>query len=148
MRLMVLSLTVFGACKQGALSLSPPELAWGEVDFQGEPLDCTADDGGCDAMVVTLTNSGQGDLNLRLPYGYDGDHLCVEGFDADAPLELGLLAPGSSYNLKISVCGYLAGERDSEVSGALQIETDGEPSQTTWPWSFTPVRDFGEDTSI
>lgn len=134
-------LVLLCGCARGALALDPPELRWGEVDFQAEPLDC---EGGCDPMTATLRNEGSGELPLRLPDGYDGEHLCIAGFDPEEPLELGVLAPGSSYVLEISVCGYLAGERDAEVSGALRLDADGE--QVLWPWAFTPVRDFGEDT--
>lgn len=141
MRLIPLALLALG-CSRGQLSLDPAELVWGEVDFQAEPLNC---EDGCDPLEATLRNDGEGDLAVRLPSGYDGDHLCIDGFtEPDSPLDLGILPPGASYILVIRVCGYLEGERDTEVRGALRLDADGEGF--TWPWSFTPIRDFGEDT--
>ena len=79
--------------------------------------------------------------------GYDDDYLCIEGFPDGGALELGTLPPGATYNLEIAVCGYLPGDLTNEVSGSIVFDHDGEGSPSL-DWSFTPIRDFEEDTGL
>lgn len=139
------------ACKGGGgaelLEASPASLDFGVVDFQGPPINCDPDEGGCAPTALDLTNVSDATISLSAPQGYDGERLCLDGFEADGPLSFGDLAPGSTYRITVSVCGYAAGERDVEVSGALSFGADGEAALSV-PWSFTPVRAItGDDTA-
>lgn len=149
--LLLVALLSASACKggggEGPIEASPASLDFGVVDFQGPPLNCDPDDGGCAPISLDLTNVSEATISLSAPQGYDGERLCVDGFEADGPLSFGDLAPGSTYRVTVSVCGYAAGERDTEVSGSLSFGADGETALTV-PWSFTPVRALtGDDTA-
>ena len=50
--------------------------------------------------------------------------------------------------LTLSVCSYEPGERDTEVSGTIDLETDGVDTVIQVPFTFTPIRniDSGGDT--
>jgi hypothetical protein len=97
--------------------------------------------------ALDLTNVSDATISLSAPFGYDGERLCLDGFEAEGASSFGDLAPGSTYRVTVSVCGYAAGERDTEVSGSLTFGADGEAAQSV-PWSFTPVRALtGDDTA-
>ena len=131
------------ACRgpRGSLQVEPLSIDFGEVDFQQE-----MPDGGYDPRVITLSNRGEQDLDVWLP-GYDQERLCLEGFTAaEGVIELPTLSPGSPYLLTLSVCGYLSGERDLEVEGALRFLNDGEEPAVDLEYRFIPVRELGEDT--
>ncbi len=135
------------ACGQGDLAVEPVSLTWGDVDFQTtECMDCTCDDG-CEPQELVLTNAGDGDITVELPLGVD-PHLCPYGYDGDTALDLGTLAPDATFVLILSVCSYEPGERDTEVNGTVDIETDGVDSVIQVPFRFTPIRniDDGGDT--
>ncbi len=141
---------VVGCTAPGALEIDPINIDFGTVDFQSDSCqDCACDDH-CAGTDVTLTNKGDGDLNVSLPTGYDGEHLCLIGFeDPEAELVFPPLKPGSSYQLTFSVCGYVVGAGRSELTTLVEGETlfhsDGEQATSSLTWSFTPVRDLGFD---
>ncbi len=130
------------ACSEGDLAIEPVSLDWGEVDFQtAECLDCVCDEG-CAARDLVLTNAGDADLEVSLPLGMDADHLCPIGHDPTEAIELGVLEPEASFILRIAVCGYVPGERDTEVTGTIDLENDGVDTVIEVPWSFTPIRNI------
>ena len=148
---MSLLLALLACGSQGDLELTPRSVEWGEVNFQNEPCtDCECD-AGCGPTELTLLNEGEADLNVQLPNGYDGERLCIAGFpEYDEPIDLGVIAPDSSYTLTLSVCGYVVGtssEQGEALSGTMTFITDGEKGAVELEWSFTPIRDF-EDTGI
>ena len=145
------ALLIPSACKDGGgsgpIEASPASLDFGSVDFQGPPINCDPDEGGCAPTALDLTNLSGAAISLSAPQGYDGEHLCLDGFEPDGALSFGDLASGSTYRVTVSVCGYGAGERDTEVSGELRFAADGEAALSV-PWSFTPVRALtGDDTA-
>ncbi len=130
------------ACAEGDLAIEPVSLDWGEIDFQDDGCrDCLCE-AGCAPMDLVLTNAGEADLEVSLPAGMDADHLCPIGHDPSGPIELGVLESDASFILRIAVCGYLPGERDTEVSGTVDIENDGVDTVIQVPWSFTPIRNI------
>jgi hypothetical protein len=137
----LLTAPLVGGCggKEGALVVSPAELAWGEVDFQRE-----MPEGGHDPLELTITNDSESEVELKLA-AFDFDRLCLPGFTA-APATITSLDAGGSYLLRVGVCGYSAeaGERDTEVRGELVFTADGAVDGVA-PWSFTPVEDLGGD---
>ncbi|HJN76878.1 MAG TPA: hypothetical protein QGF58_23320 [Myxococcota bacterium] len=139
-----MTLALLFACAKGSLEITPNPLSWGEVDFHaGE--NCEDDEGGCSPLDVVLRNAGDADLELTSAQGYDSTYLCIDGYAADAPMELGDLPPGASSILTISVCGYQPGELTSEVSGSIVFEL--ETGDESLDWSFTPIRNIdGDDT--
>ena len=147
----LVALLIVAACKDGGgggpIEASPASLDFGSVDFQGPPLNCDPDEGGCAPTALDLTNVSDATISLSAPFGYDGERLCLDGFEAEGASSFGDLAPGSTYRVTVSVCGYAAGERDTEVSGSLTFGADGEAALSV-PWSFTPVRAItGDDTA-
>ncbi len=144
---MLLALWTLIGCGEGDLAIEPVSLSWGEVDFQTSACtDCTCDEG-CQPKDLVLTNAGDGDLKLDLPLGVDA-HLCPFGYDGAEALDLGTLEPDASFVLTLSVCSYEPGERDTEVSGTIDLETDGVDTVIQVPFTFTPIRniDSGGDT--
>lgn len=122
-------------------TITPNPVAFGEVDFAAE-----MPEEGYAPIATTLANEGTYDVTLTLQ-AFDQDHLCVQGYPADAlPGAMGLVAPGSSYVLNIAVCGYLPGERETEVSTSVTVGTDAEPATLTIPVTFTPIQTMGGET--
>ncbi len=134
------------ACSKGDIGVSPAVVDWGEVDFHNaEPPDCDPDQGGCDPRTAAITNNGEGDVSL-IADGFDSDHICVQGFASDSPIDLGSLGPGATYNLVLSVCAYGPGERDGTLTGDIVFELDGAKEDTAVvSWSFIPVRNIPVD---
>lgn len=136
------------ACSSsGTLELDPGTLDWGVVDFHNDAcMDCTCTDG-CGLTPLFLNNTGDGPLEIKMPNGFDDAHLCIDGYESEKNLTLGTLEPGEFFLLNVSVCGYEAGELNTEaeevprpVSGALRFSTDGNPAKIDAPFSFVPVR--------
>jgi len=120
-------------------SISPDPIEFGEVDFSVE-----TPDEGYTPIAVTLYNNGVNDVTLGLA-DFNEDYLCVVGYTHDAlPGTMGVVAPASSYVLNVAVCGYLPGERDTEVSTAVTVSTDSTPSSLSIPVTFTPVLPTGD----
>jgi hypothetical protein len=128
---------------EGVLVVDPPSIDWGEVDFQQTmPME------GYDQRAVDLLNDGARDLTVRIP-GFDRVHLCLEGFeDQEGVIELPTIAPGSRYILLLAVCGYdmEAGELETTFHGRVQCVNDGADPVEMLPYTFTPVRNLGDDT--
>ncbi|MCB9761074.1 MAG: hypothetical protein H6739_14640 [Alphaproteobacteria bacterium] len=140
MRPVILAILLPG-CAAGSLEASPDPLTWGEVDFHdAEPLECDGDEGGCDPQTLNLTNVGAVALTVELPDGYEGDTLCLIGFEPDTPIVLDPLTQEQTYQLRVSVCGYPAGALDTEVTGSFRFVTDGRPEVVEVGWAYTPVR--------
>ncbi|MSP54887.1 MAG: hypothetical protein EXR69_04680 [Myxococcales bacterium] len=122
-------------------TISPNPVAFGETDFAVE-----LPEEGYNPIATTLTNNGLHDVTLTLA-DWDDDYLCVQGYAHDArPGAMATVAPGSTYVLNIAVCGYLAGERDTEIRTEISISTDSTPSSFAIPVTFTPIQTF-EDTA-
>ncbi len=144
-------LTLLGAVvacsSSGTLELDPGTLEWGEVNFHNnECMDCACTDG-CGLTPLFLNNVGEAPLEILMPNGFDDDHLCIDGYESEKGLNLGTLEPGEFFLLNVSVCGYEAGELNTEsetdprpVTGNLRFTTDGNPSDISAPFSFIPVR--------
>ncbi len=134
------------ACSSGEIAISPALVDWGEVNFHDtEPSECDPDEGGCDPRTAAITNNGDGEVSLNAT-SFDGEHICVEGFPLGGAIDLGLLGPGATYNLVLSVCGYGPGERNSTLTGDIVFELDGaKEDSATLSWSFVPVRDIPTD---
>ena len=71
----------------------------------------------------------------------------VTEVDSENNLDLGILQPDEFFLLAVSVCGYEAGELNTEgedparpVTGALRFATDGEPESASVDFSFIPIR--------
>lgn len=143
----LLPLLIFGCADSGILESDPSSLEWGEIDFHNEScMDCTCADG-CGLTQVLLSNTGEADLDVTMPNGFDNDHLCIDGYTSSPNLSLGTLKPGEFFLLDVAVCGYLAGELNlpeeappREVTGQLRFETSGEPATLEIPFSFVPIR--------
>jgi hypothetical protein len=135
-------LLLLAACTADyVITVSPATVNLGVVDFAVE-----MPDEGYTPTQVSLTNAGKGTPVLALA-SYDPDHICVVGFTGrDLPISLGELPEGSTYLLNIAACGYLAGERDSEVSTDVVVSTDGSPGTVTIPVRFTPTRTIADDS--
>ncbi len=123
-------------CKDGdpaSLSVTPADIAWGEVDFQQDmPTE------GYDERSINLTNGADEDVTVEV-VELDLDHLCSPGIP-DTPFEIGTLTPGQTLSFFVSVCEYSRedGERDSEQTGTVAFSSStGGRAETTW--SFTPV---------
>jgi hypothetical protein len=136
------------ACNStGTLELDPGSLDWGEVDFHNDAcMDCACTDG-CGLTPLFLNNTGDAPLAIQMPLGFDDAHLCIDGYENEKNLDLGTLEPGELFLLNVSVCGYEAGDLNTEteetprpVSGNLRFSTDGNPAQISAPFSFIPVR--------
>lgn len=136
-----------GCSSQGSLELDPEALEWGEVDFHNDDcMDCACADG-CGLTPLFLNNTGEGALEIKMPNGFDDNHLCIDGYDNEDNLNLGTLEPGEFFLLNVSVCGYEPGELNTEtetearpVTGKLRFTTDGDPAQSDLSFSFIPVR--------
>ncbi len=116
------------------MTVSPALLNLGVVDFAEE-----MPEEGYDPGQVSVTNVGKGEPQLALS-GYDAEHICVVGFTGrELPVTLGALPEGSTYLLNIAPCGYIAGERDTEVSTEVTLTTGGSPATVTIPVVFTPT---------
>lgn len=143
----LISTLLLGCANPGILESEPTSLDWGEIDFHNDDcMDCTCPDG-CGPTQVLLTNTGETQLDIRMPNGFDADHLCLDGFTSSPNLLIGTLQSGEFFLLDVSVCGYLAGELNlpdenpaRTVEGQLRFQTNGEPSVFEIPFSFVPVR--------
>jgi hypothetical protein len=139
--------TVAACSSSGTLELNPGTIDWGEVDFHNnECMDCDCADG-CGLTPLFLNNVGEGPLEIQMPNGFDDTHLCIDGYESEKGLNLGTLAPGEFFLLNVSVCGYAAGELNTEaetdprpVTGTLRFTTDGNPADVSGSFSFIPVR--------
>lgn len=141
-----LGLSVFlVGCSKGEVSPSPASLVWGEVNFQdARPAD------GYEPQELSLQNTGKKALDLQVE-GFDEFHLSLGAhLIAESPPTLPTLEPGSAVVITVAVWDYDidAGERDSEVSGAFQVSAGALREPVSIPWTFTPVRDFGDDTGV
>ena len=137
------SLLLLSACSGGEITLEPPRLAWGEVDFQED-----LPEEGFLPQEVQLRNTGSRPLDIRLGE-VDEVHLKVGAFFAtENPPTLPTLDPGSTHVVTVAVWGYdmEGGERDTEVTGTLRFLADGLSEPAALEWSFTPVRDIVIDT--
>ncbi len=142
---------LLGACASGSESftISPEPVAFGEIDFaQRRPEE------GFNPIAVTLTNTGESDVPLRLA-AFDDSGICVEGYSHDLlPAVLGTVAPGSPFVLTLSICGCVQGgcEEGVEASTEVTISTDGSdfvqeypdgaPGAFTIPITYTPVWNY------
>lgn len=123
------------------VTVSPSTLNLGVVDFAVE-----MPEEGYTPGQVSLTNDGKGTPVLALAE-VDADYVCVVGFTGrDLPIPLGELPEGSTYLLNIAACGYLPGDRDSEVTTEVVVSTDGTPATIRIPVSFTPTRTIADDS--
>ncbi len=123
------------------ITVSPATLNLGVVDFANE-----MPEEGYTPGQVSLTNAGKGEPMLALA-SYDPEHICVVGFTGrDLPVTLGALPEGSTYLLNIAPCGYIAGERDAEVTTDVTVTTGGSPATIVIPVSFTPTRTIQGET--
>jgi hypothetical protein len=116
-------------------TVTPETLDLGTVDFVAEmPED------GFAQGVVTLTNGGEEAVSLTMPE-YDTESLCLLGFTTqELPVEMGVVNPGSSYQITVGICGYPPGSDGSLVGTSFDVWTDGDPDTLTVPVSFTPNR--------
>ncbi len=123
-----------GCGAKSTLSLSPAEIAWGEVDFQQDQPE-----GGYDPQQLLIENTGDAEVEVEL-LTFDFDHLCLPGFDS-APATIGAVAAGESFSLFVVVCDYdpAAGERDTEVSGTIEVGVVDGDAVAEAAFSFTPV---------
>ena len=139
--MVVVPLLLLSACSSGQLSVSPTNIAWGDVDFQQ-----TLPTEGYDPQTITVVNEGSRDLDITV-VGFDTDRLLLGALLVqEQPPVLGTLQPDQTVLLTASVVDYLDGERDTEVTGAFSLDADGlgEPVEITW--SFTPIRNIIVDT--
>lgn len=123
-------------CKAGdptSLSVTPTEMAWGEIDFQ---QDMPAE--GYDEQAIMLTNEASEEVVVEV-LDLDLDHLCSPGIP-ETPLEVGTLGPGETLGFFVSVCDYSReeGERDTEQRGTMAFGSSA-GGRAEVPWSFTPV---------
>ena len=126
-----------GCGSKATLPLSPAEIGWGEVDFQQDQPE-----GGYDPQQLLIENTGDAEIEVEL-LSFDFGHLCLPGFDS-APASIGAVAAGESFSLFVGVCDYdpAAGERDTVVSGSIEVGVvDGEDVADA-AWSFTPVENI------
>ena len=145
--LLTILFALTGCGGEGSISLSPEFYNWGEVDFHAEEcMDCACT-GGCNSLDLWITNTGESAVNLMLPNGFDNDHLCIDGSTSEPQMSLGELEPMEQLLLRISVCGYLPGELNIEgeeeptpVEGSMRITDDDGLINTSFDWSFVPVR--------
>jgi hypothetical protein len=123
-----------GCGAKSTLSLSPAEIAWGEVDFQQDQPE-----GGYDPQQLLIENTGDAEVEVEL-VTFDFAHLCLPGFDS-APATIGAVAAGESFSLFIGVCDYdpAAGERDTEISGTIAVGVVDSEDVAEATFSFTPV---------
>ena len=144
MRHLWLALPVLAtACTGGEITLEPPFLTWGEVDFQE-----LRPDEGYFPQEVELRNTGSRALDIRLEE-VDELHLKVGALLAtQSPPTLPTLQPDSAQVITVAVWDYdiEAGERDTEVTGHLRLAADGMREPALLEWSFTPIRDIVVDT--
>lgn len=116
-------------------AFDPASLDFGVVDFPPEMPDA-----GYAQQVLTITNTGETAGNLTLPEP-DPEIFCIEGFsEANYPADLGEVRPGSSYLLKVGLCGYPPGKQDQLVETSIEIRTDGDPAVLVADVTFTPNR--------
>jgi hypothetical protein len=122
------------ACNSGELTAFPSNISWGDIDFRNNPPE-----EGFDAQNIALTNTGTQNIDIELGL-FDNIHLCLTGLDG-TPQSLGTLEPDQTYNLLVGVCDYIEeeGERDTEISGTIEIVHTGVESPEVITWSFTPV---------
>ena len=125
---------LFLACNSGELKAFPSSIEWGEVDFRP-----AMPDGGYSPQTIDLNNTGTGTVELILQ-DFDADHLCMQGFGS-TPENLGELEEGQTYTLVTGVCNYIEeqGERDTEITGQIEIQHSGQNSPLFIEWSFTPI---------
>ena len=129
------------AADMADFTISPDPVEFGDVDFSVE----TPEEGYA-PIAVTMYNNGLSDVTLGLA-DFNPDYLCVVGYSYDGlPGTMGVVAPASSYVLNLAVCGYLPGERDTEVSTSVTVSTDSTPSTLSIPVTFTPVLPTGDSS--
>lgn len=122
-----------GAGDPESLSVDPPSIAWGEVDFQQDmPTEGYAE------QAINLTNDAEEEVTVEVA-ALDLDHLCSPGIP-QTPFEIGTLTPGQTLSFFVSVCDYSreGGERDSEQAGTV-VFTSSSGGRAEVPWTFTPV---------
>ena len=124
----------FIACNSGELTAFPSTLDWGDIDFREVPPE-----GGFAQQDISLTNTGTQNIDISLSV-FNDVYLCLTGLDGK-PQELGTLEPEQSYSLRVGVCDYIEenGERDTLISGQIEITHSGKNSPVSIDWSFTPV---------
>lgn len=142
MRADLLPFLALAACagSRGLLEPDPPSLDFGEVDFQQE-----MPEGGYGLVEVQVWNHGKAQVEPQIP-GFDRSRLCMNGWTDAGAIDLGPLPPESYILLQVGVCGYQPGDRDTLVEGDIQIVSDASDPLVLLPWSFTPIRDLGDDT--
>jgi len=121
------------ACSSPEVIAFPSSIEFGEVNFREErPSE------GYAAQDLQLKNTGEVETTLSLVAG-DDLRLCFDGIES-IPADLAPLPSESTFILRVGVCAYIVenAERDSELSGSLEFELDGNPGPSV-PWSFTPV---------
>ncbi len=136
-----LALLALPACDTNTIdfAIAPNPVAFGQVDFAVEmPTD------GYAPIATSLTNNGTKTVTLTLE-DWDSDYLCVQGYSHDnLPGVMAPVDPGAAYVLNIAVCGYLPGERGTEVDTNVTIGTDSTPSTFPIPVTFTPLMSGGD----
>ena len=129
---------LLGCESEGKLSASPQSIDWGEVNFRSE-----MPEEGYDVRTVILKNTGESPVNLVIG-SMDINLVCLQGF-SDIPADLGSLSPGNSYTIAVAVCDYIPEQgTDTQLSGSIQIDHDGENDPFMIPWTFTPVMEFSD----
>jgi hypothetical protein len=109
-------------------------------------MDCACTDG-CGSIDLWITNTGESATELKLPIGFDSDHLCIDGSTSEPHMSLGALESMEQLLLRVSICGYLPGELNIEgdvepipVEGSMRITDSKGLINTSFDWSFVPVR--------
>ena len=126
------SLLIF-ACSTPEITAFPSSINFGEVNFRE-----TLPPEGYAVQDLQLKNTGTIETTLSLVEA-DELRLCFDGIEA-IPSKLSELEPEATFTLRVGVCDYIEenAERDSELSGALYFDLDGQHILEV-PWSFTPV---------
>jgi hypothetical protein len=131
-----------GACTAtSSLSVDPPALDFGDVDFQ-QPQPT----GGYDAITLRIRNDAKRPAVVTVRQ-FDEAHLVLAAFTtSNSPPTLPALEPGAETTIAVGVGGYDLGERDQLVEGSFDLLSDLDRVAFGVSWSFTPIRDIGGDT--
>lgn len=137
-----LLLVPLAACgPKGELTVTPTDIAWGEIDFQQE-LPAT----GYAPQNIALVNQGDDDLVVTVR-AFDDERLLLGALlDAEDPPTLTPIPPLQTVVITVGVKAYLEGERDTLVEGSFEFASDDLKEPVPVTWSFTPIRVIGGDT--
>lgn len=129
---------VLAACTPPAtLDASPQMIAFGDVYITGNER---PEDGWAGIAEVKVRNDGDATVAARIE-AYDHQALLLQGFDdLPAPLDLGDLAPGSEYLLRVGIAGYADGESDSVQEKTIEVGAELLDSPLVITVHYTPHR--------